>query len=172
MAVTIKRITDANVYVDGGSFLGRASEVTLPDIKATMASHNALGLSAKIELPTGLDAMEMTIKLNGIYADIANIGANPYNTHDFQVRAAIETFGSAGRTITESLVCYIVAFAKGSPNGSFKQHEPVDATLTLQVQAIKLEVAGSVVYDIDIINGIWLVDGIDVVGAKRAILGI
>jgi P2 family phage contractile tail tube protein len=172
MAVTIKRITDANVYVDGASYLGRVPEVTLPDIKATMGNHAALGLFGKMSLPSGLDEMEATFKLNGIYSEIAKIGANPYITHDFQIRGAAETFGGTGRTATESVVCYIRGFAKTSPNGSFKQHEAVDATLGIQVQAIKLEIAGEVIYDIDILNGIWIVDGEDVLADKRAALGL
>ena len=172
MAVTIKRCTDANCYIDGGSFLGRVLEVTLPDLKATMSAHGGLGLFGKMSLPTGLDEMEASIKLNGIYSEIASIGANPYITHDFQIRGASETFGGTGRTATESLVCYIKGFAKSSPNGSFKQHEAVDATLTIAVQAIKLEINGVTAYDIDIINGIWLVDGVDVNAAKRAALGL
>lgn len=172
MPVLIKRMTDGNCYIDGTSFLGRVAEMTLPDIKATMSSHNALGMFGKMSLPTGLDEMEATIKVNGIYSEIAKIGANPYITHDFQIRGVAEVFGGAGRILTESVVCYIKGFAKSSPNGSFKQHEAVDATLSIVVQAIKLDIMGTVVYDIDIVNGIWIVDGEDVLLSKRAALGL
>ena len=43
--IAINRITNANVYIDGASLLGRAEEVELPQIKAKMSEHKALGLS-------------------------------------------------------------------------------------------------------------------------------
>ena len=46
--ISINRLTNANVYLDGGSMLGRAEEVSLPVLKAKMAEHKALGMVVAI----------------------------------------------------------------------------------------------------------------------------
>ena len=48
--IEINRITNANIYVNGNSLLGRAEEIKLPDISAIMQEHKALGMVGKIEL--------------------------------------------------------------------------------------------------------------------------
>ena len=44
MAIGVAKIRDANVYVDGTSTHGHASEITLPDIEASMSEYKALGM--------------------------------------------------------------------------------------------------------------------------------
>ena len=44
-------------------FLGRATEIKLPDVSLIMQEHKALGMVGKIELPAGFDKLEG--KLNG-----------------------------------------------------------------------------------------------------------
>ncbi|WP_027809960.1 phage major tail tube protein, partial [Burkholderia cenocepacia] len=56
--IEINRITNANIYVNGNSLLGRAEEIKLPDISAIMQEHKALGMVGKIELPAGFDKLE------------------------------------------------------------------------------------------------------------------
>ena len=49
--IEINRITNANIYVNGNSLLGRAEEIKLPDVSAIMQEHKALGMVGKIEPP-------------------------------------------------------------------------------------------------------------------------
>ncbi len=43
--IDINRVCNANVYLDGTSFLGRAESVDLPNIKHKFAEHKALGMA-------------------------------------------------------------------------------------------------------------------------------
>jgi hypothetical protein len=43
MAISVNKLTNANIYIDGNSLLGKASEIDLPKITAKMAEHKALG---------------------------------------------------------------------------------------------------------------------------------
>ena len=92
MATNIQRITNANLYLNGGSFLGKAQEVTLPDIKAIMTTHPALGMAGQLEFPSGLDKLESTIKMNGLYPEIAKLAAHPFATVPVMGRASQGTF--------------------------------------------------------------------------------
>jgi len=48
--IKVNRLTNANVYVDGQSQLGKAEEVNLPDITFMLSEHKALGMIGKFEL--------------------------------------------------------------------------------------------------------------------------
>jgi P2 family phage contractile tail tube protein len=49
MAIEIKKICNANVYVDGNSLLGKVDECKLPEVKVTMTEHKVLGMQGKLE---------------------------------------------------------------------------------------------------------------------------
>lgn len=172
MPTMIKKLTDCNVYLDGTSFLGKAAEVNLPDLKFTMAPHGALGMFGKLDLPTGLDAMEATIKMNGLYKEFQAILADPYTARTLVVYGNQETWSGTGRIAQEQVVLTLMGTPKGAPLGNFKQHEPVDATGTFAITAAKLEIAGAVAFDIDVMNNIFKVDGADLLETYRANLAI
>lgn len=172
MATTIKKITDANVYLDGTSFLGKAQEVSLPDLKFQMSAHNALGMFGKIELPSGLEALEATIKMNGIYAEFQKLLADPYTSRTLVVYANQETWTGGGRTAQEQVVITMVGTSKSTPLGSFKQHEPADASGVFAITAAKLEIAGATIFDVDVLNNIFKVNGVDLLADYRANLAL
>lgn len=64
MGIQINRLTNANIYVDGNNLLGRAAEINLPQLKAKMSSHPALGMQFEFELPSGFEKMEAKVKWN------------------------------------------------------------------------------------------------------------
>lgn len=172
MPVTVKKITDANVYLDGTSFLGKASEVNLPDLKFKMTSHNALGMFGAIELASGLEAMTATIKMNGLYKEFQKILSDPFTSRILMVYSNQETWTGAGRTAQEQVVLTLVGTPKGAPLGTFKQHEAVDATGEFSITAAKLEIAGETVFEVDVLNNIFKVDGNDLLADYRANLAI
>ena len=77
MGLEINRLTNANIYVDGNSWLGRAEEVTLPVITSKMSEHKALGMVGMVELFSGIDKLEARIKWNSVYKDVFKKAANP-----------------------------------------------------------------------------------------------
>lgn len=172
MATTVKRITDANVYLDGVNFLGKAQEITLPDLKFQMAAHNALGMFGKVELPAGLEAMEATVKMNGIYKEFSKLMADPFTARTLVVYSNQETWSGGGRTAQEQVVLTLVGTSKSTPLGAFKQHEPVDSSGVLAITAAKLEVAGETVFDVDVLNNIFKVNGTDLLADYRANLAL
>ncbi|MBK1691202.1 hypothetical protein CKO33_03355 [Ectothiorhodospira mobilis] len=80
---------DANVYLDGtNNLIGRAGEVTLPEISPAMSEHSGLGMLGTLELPAGLEALSMSTKWTGFYADHLRAGATPFRAHQFQICAS------------------------------------------------------------------------------------
>jgi P2 family phage contractile tail tube protein len=169
--LTVNRLTNANVYINGASFLGKAEEIDLPKIVAKMVEHKALGMAGGIELPSGFDKMEARIKWNSFYGDTMAIMANPYQVHALQCRASLENYTAAGKTGEVPVVCYMRGQFKEVPLGNFKQHDNVELDSRLAVTYVKLEINGVPVIEFDALANIYKVNGVDILAKYRNNIG-
>lgn len=169
--ITVNRLTNANIYVNGSTMLGKAEEVSLPAVKFMMAEHKALGMIGKMEFPSGIDKLEAKIKWNSFYADAMKTFGSPFKNLQIQVRANLETYDSTGRSTQVPVICYITAAAKDFPMGNFKQHDNVELESNLSVYYVKLAINGGSIVEIDVLANIWKVDGVDQLSTYRANLG-
>lgn len=171
MAIKVNRLTNANVYIDGTSQLGKAEEVNLPDVTFMLSEHKALGMVGKFELFSGIDKLEATIKWNAFYADILKKFGDPRKVMKLQVRSSLETYDSNGLVEEVPCVAYLTVQAKNFPAGNFKQHDNVEATSKLTCTAYKLEINGQEVIDYDALANVYSVDGVDIFANYRANIG-
>lgn len=169
--IKVNRLTNANLYVDGTSHLGKAEEVNLPDIKYKMADHKALGMVGTFELFAGVDKMEASIKWNSFYRDAMTKFADPTQSLSIQVRGSLEEYTSNGRTGQVPVVCYLSGSPKNFPLGNYKQHDNVEATSQMTITYCKLEIDGNEIYEIDVLSNIFKVDGVDILAKYRANIG-
>lgn len=168
--ITVKRVTNANVYVDGNSLLGKSEEVSLPDVKYKTADHNGLGMIGDVEFFSGIEKMEAKIKWNSFYEDVLLKVANPFVPLSMQIRSSIETYGSAGRS-EKPLVAYITGQSKNFPAGNFKKHDNVESESTFSVTYYKLVIDGKDIIEIDVLSNIYKVNGVDILAEYRANIG-
>lgn len=171
MSVQVKRITNANVYMNGNSLLGKAAECKLPDVVATLTEHAALGMVGKLELPSGIDKMEATMKWNSLYDDVLLKAADPFTAVQLQVRASQETYAGQGRTEEVPVVVFITGQFKKFPLGGFKQHDNVEAETALTVTYIRLVINGNDIVEVDVLANIWKVGGNDILANFRQNIG-
>jgi uncharacterized protein len=171
MGITVNRLTNANIYIDGNSQLGKAEEVNLPDITFMLSEHKALGMIGKFELFSGIDKMEATIKWNAFYIDVLKQFANPRKTLKLQVRSSLESHDSSGLVSEVPCVAYLTVQPKNFPAGNYKQHDNVEATSKLTCTAYKLEIDGKDVVEFDALANIYSVDGVDIFANYRSNIG-
>lgn len=169
--INVNRVTNANVYINGNSFLGKAEEIDLPKITAKMVEHKALGMAGSVELPAGFDKMEARIKWNSFYQDAMVHMANPYQAVSLQCRSSLENYTAAGRTGEAPVVCFIKGQFKTVPLGNFKQHDNVEMDSTLTVTYVKLEISGQPVVEFDALANIYKVNGVDILAQYKANIG-
>lgn len=172
MAIAVNRLTNANVYLNGNNMAGKASEIDLPVVAQRMAEHNALGMSALMELPAGFDKMEARIKWNSFYPDAFGEMADPFKVHAIQCRSSLENYTSAGRTAETPYVVFMRGTFKSVPPGQFKQHENVEMESTVNVLYIRVEANGQTIMELDALANIYKVNGVDLLSTYRANLGL
>jgi hypothetical protein len=169
--IEIKRITNANVYVDGNSLLGKVDECKLPEVKVLMSEHKALGMQGKLEFPSGIDKMEATFKWNSLYSDILAKVANPFKAVEVQLRGSLETYGNGGRSAEVPVVVYLTGVFSKFPLGGFKQHDNVDAETSMSVTYCKIEIDGRSLLEFDALANIYKADGVDLLAQYKTNIG-
>lgn len=170
--ISINRATNANIYVDGQSFIGRAEEVTLPNINFKMADHSSLGMVGELEYFAGIDKMEAKIKWNSYYPEVLKKFSNPFNSVKLQVRSSVDTYEDNSRVKQMPLVVYLTVRPKSNPLGTFKSQENVDLENTLSVSYVKIELNGEVLTEVDVEANIFFSNGVDLLKEYRQNLGI
>jgi len=171
MSVNVNQIVNANVYVNGNSLLGQAAEVDAPKVMAKMSEYKALGMVGSFELPSGLDKMEMRIKWNAFYADVAKVMLNPWKEVKIMIRANQEVWQGGDKTADVPVIIYATGQSKGFPTGNFKPQDNVDAESNLTITHCKMEIDGVEVFEVDVMNNIYKVDGVDIMQQYRANIG-
>ena len=169
--IKINRVTNANVYLNGTSLLGRAEEVELPQIKHKMAEHKALGMVGTAEFFAGVEKMEAKIKWTSIYPEVMLAAAHPTKTAQFQIRASISQYSGQGVVGEVPVVCMMTAAFKEFPLGKFQQHENANIETQLTVYYCKLQIAGEDIFEIDVLENIYKVAGDDVLAQYRINIG-
>lgn len=169
--ISINRLTNANIYLDGGSMLGRAEEIELPVLQAKMADHKALGMVGSIKAFVGFEKLEGKIKWSSLYPDALRKTANPFRSVQLQVRASVETYASPGRTEERPVVALLTVTFKSLPGGNYKQHENVELESEFFATYFKLTVGGEDITEIDVLANIYKAAGQDVLATYRSHLG-
>ena len=165
--IKINRLTNANIYMDGNNLLGRAEEIQLPQIKHKMADHKALGMVASAEFFAGIDKLESKIKWNSLYTEVLKKAANPFVAVQIQARASLETYNNMGKLAEVPAVAYLSGTFKEFPLGNLKPQENAEYETTISVNYAKLIVGGEEIFEIDVLENIYKVDGIDVLTVYR-----
>lgn len=167
----IKKVLNANVYMDGVNLLGKAEEVTLPDIKFLMVEHKALGMVGSAEFFAGFEKLESKFKWNSLYSDIVKKAANPFKAVAIQVRGSLQTYSDQGLVSEVPVVAHIKGIFKNIPMGNFKPKDNPEFETSMSVNYAKLVEDGQDIYEIDVLQNIYKVGGVDVLAQFRANIG-
>ena len=169
--IQMSKVFNARVYIDDTDFIAKASEVDLPKIKFKYADTKALGLYAESELPTGLDKMESRFMFNSIYGDFLAIASEPFKAHKVIVRGTMQSWTTDGVSSEVPVKAELKGFFKEFDAGKIKGREGSEAEATMNVIYFKLEVDNKEIIEIDTINNIYKVKGVDRLKDYKANLG-
>jgi uncharacterized protein len=171
MGFSIRKLVNANVYLNGVSYAGLASEVTLPEVKAITKDHQPSSMAGKIKVPMGLDEMTLTIKGDFDAAFVA-ASADIYHVQLLQIRCNLPGYDESGRAIEQSVVAHIRALPTGHKPGAVKGQEPSEFEYTFNVWAYKLEVDGVPIYDLGLTTNKHQVLGKNLLSTANDNLGV
>ncbi|MDP4201437.1 MAG: phage major tail tube protein [Bacteroidota bacterium] len=171
-AITITRVQDANVYINGTSTHGQAQEVSLPEIPWTKVDYKALGMIGVMKLFHGVDALEATIKWNYPDNDVQVACANPIAAVDLMVRSNKVVYTGSDVTDNQPVVVMLKGTSANHSTGSYKAKEDTDLSTKLDITYLKQTVNGRDILEIDIPNNIIRIDGVDIMLKYKQNLGL
>lgn len=172
MALTIRKIRDANVYVNGTTTHGQSSEITLPNIQPAKAEYKALGMVGVVKLYQGFDAMECTIKWSVPGNDVAIALANPKKAVDLMVRSQMDVYENGSITGEKPVIYYLRGTCGNINGGTLKSKEDNERESKFDLTYYKEVIDGQEIIELDVVNNIFMVGGEDLLATYRENLGI
>jgi len=172
MSIGVAKIRDANVYVGANSTHGYASEITLPDVSATKTDYKALGMVGTLELFSGFDKMEATIKWNAPSIEILTQCSNPKKSIDLMVRTSREVYENGIIAREEPLIYYLKGTSKNFNGGSFKAKDDTETETKFSISYFKMTQNGIEIFELDVNNNIFKIAGVDLLANYRSNLGL
>ena len=156
-----KVINKFNVYGDGTKYFGKGDEVTLPAIESVLATFNA-GLG-EVEMPVMgmLQKMEIeipfvTLCAEGISAFAANRSVN------LTLRASQQGEAADGSIGYQPIKAVVKGPCKKFDPGKIKAGESTGAKATIAVNYYSIDIDGTNVIEIDVLNDVYKVNGEDI----------
>ena len=157
-------------WVDGDSYLGEIAEVNLGKIAEKVIAISAGGLLGEIDSPVGLEKFEVELKSAGLCDRLlAKFGAAG-------VGSTLLRFAGAYQEDIEGSVKAAELIVRGRipeiDPGSAKMGDKTEGSTKMTGVYLKWTVSGRVLIEIDWLNCIFIVYGVDRYAGIRAAMGI
>lgn len=159
------------VYEDKTEFMGIA-DVQLPDLTALNWQISGAGIAGTIEaiIPGHFEAMTMT--LNFRTTTTAALKLSEPRRHNIDIRVANQVEDTvAGKILTESVKHVLVVIPKKDGGGKLAPASATDASGEYAVRYWATYVDGVKIREIDPMNRICIINGVDYLADVRKALG-
>ena len=158
-----------NLFVDGKGYAGQIEEWTPPPLTTKNEEFRGGGMDAPINIKMGLERLETSFSLIAFDREvIALFGIAQGNAVPFVAREALQSFDG---TVTPVVHTMRGKIDKLDP-GTSKAGDKAALQVTMTLSYYKLQHGDKVVQEIDVENMIHLVNGVDVLAAQRAAIGL
>lgn len=162
-------IHDYNVYKSGNVLIGLTGEVALPEFEALTDTLTGSGLLGEIsETIIGhFSSQEMEIPFRNLDDDIFSF-MDPTEIVDLNLRAAQQGMDrTTGGVQYRGLRVAVRGKLKKFTPGTLKQATQMNASVTLELLYILIEMDGNTMLELDKLNGVFKVNGKDVLEDVR-----
>ena len=159
------KLKNFNVFNDGNSYMGQVSEVTLPKLTRKMEDWRGGGMGRPLKADMGGEALQMEHVYGGIMRGI--LEQYGVTTHDgVQLR-----FAGAYKAEDQADPVAVEVVVRGRHSeidpGKAKAGDDTEFKVTTEVSYYKLTMDGEDVIEIDVMNMIEKVKGVDLMQKER-----
>ncbi len=165
-------INDYNVYKNGTRLIGVTGEVNLPDLTSKTTTINGAGILGDInEAVMGqFENIQLKIPFRTLSDDIFSV-MNPTEAVDLTLRAAIQNTDLAtGKTGFQGMRVVVRGKMESFTPGNVQNGEQMGSSVTLNLTYILIEVNGETKVELDKLNGVYIVNGVDLLAQVKTLV--
>ncbi|MDO4708525.1 MAG: phage major tail tube protein [Pseudomonadota bacterium] len=165
-----RKLKNFNVFGDGESYLGQVVEVKLPTLTRSMEDYRGGGMSGPVKIDNGQEAIELEHKYGGLMRPILRqYGITRHDSVMLRFAGAYQRDDTGGVDAVE-----IVIRGRHSEidAGTAKAGDDTEFAVKTAVSYYKLTINGVTEIEIDLINMIETVGGIDRLAEQRRAIGV
>lgn len=162
------KINNYNVYNRGNRLLGMGDEMSLPDFEAISETVSGAGILGEIDDPTvgHFSNQTMDIPFRVFDREAVDMLDMTRAVH-LEIRGAQQVTNSEGDIEFRSMRVVVRGRNGKFSLGKLKRGGQMEASVTLSLLYILIELEGKSVVELDKINEVFKVDGVDVLAAIK-----
>ena len=165
-----RKLKNFNLFVNGTSYVGEVTEVTLPKLTRSTEDYRAGGMPGPVKVDTGIEALELQWKVAGYLAElITQWGISTVDGVLLRFAGALQ---ADDFTTVDSLEVVVRGFHSEMDPGTAKAGDMTEIQFTSAVSYYKLSINGIAKIEIDMVNRIHVVDGTDLLADVRTAIGL
>ncbi len=171
--VVPERLAAFRVYLDGATDLAGIADIQLPSIENMTEIVRGAGIAGEYESPTvgHFGSMVLTLNWRSVSKDMLRILRQ--KSQRFDCRGAFQDYeAAAGEHKIRQCRVVVQGITKKVDLGKFETGSPSDASTEIEVIYLKIGIDGKAVVEIDKLNHICIVDGVDYLAEVRTALGL
>ena len=166
-----ERLIDFRVYENSNMFIGIA-DAELPTLEAMTETVSGAGIAGEYDSPLIGHYQSMTLSLNWRTPTPKQLALAAPKIHQLDLRGAIQVNDAAnGRYRSVPLRVLVNGTPKTTNPGKFEKNASMDSSNELEVTYFKIWYDGKEYIEIDKLNYICKIDGVDYLAEVRQALG-
>jgi len=163
-----RKLKNMNLFNQGRSYIGEVPSVTLPKLTRKLEEYRGGGMDGTVKLDMGAEAMEMEFSAGGPLRDVLLQSAAPTIGGLFLRFAGQYQNDSSG--MSDAVEVTVRGRHEEIDMGEQKVGEGGDFKVKMALVYYRLEWNGEVLIEIDVLNMVHIVGGIDRLADMRAII--
>jgi len=165
-----KKLKNFALFVDGESYAGEVTEVTLPKLTRMTEDFRAGGMSGPIKSNMGIEALELQWKAAGfIRSLLAQWGISTTAGVLLRFAGALQSDDTNG---IDSLEVVVRGYHAEIDFGTAKAGDPTEIQITSALSYYRLSLNGQTIIEIDLPNMVEIVNGQDLMADVRTAIGL
>jgi P2 family phage contractile tail tube protein len=158
-----------NLFIDGVNFQGDVPELSLPKVAVKTEAYRAGGMDGEVDMDMGMEKMEASFSTNGVRKEAMKfVGLADQTAFNGSFRGSFKE--QKGRFV--GTVATVRGMLREVDPGSWKPGDKAEFKYTVSVSYYKLEIDGVVIHELDPVNSVRVINGVDQLQQMRNQLGI
>ncbi|MCX8017175.1 MAG: phage major tail tube protein [Rhodocyclaceae bacterium] len=165
-----KVLKNMNLFVDGRGYAGRVDEIQLPKLALKTEEHRAGGMDAPIEIELGMEKLEAELTVSDYDAELFRLfGLLESRSVPLTLRGAVQ---AQGQPQAQPVVVQLQGGIRSLEPSAWKPGDKSTIKASVAAHYYKLSINGADLIEIDLLNLVRRVGGVDQLASVRQAIGV